>query len=113
KAMSQITEERDFCDGVVCDTRPEAPGADRVYGMYLNTLPFAYRGGARTWRELITGVFEAELAFWPHRRFPLPEVQRLAGGRRAINSFFNYLDFRQIDTDLMDLDSSMREGGTE
>ncbi len=113
KAMSQLTEEPDFCTGLVFDTRPEDPGADKVLGMYINTLPFAYRGGARTWRELITRVFDREVEIWPHRRFPLPEVHRVAGGRRVIDSFFNYLDFRQIDTDLMDVGSSLREGGTE
>jgi amino acid adenylation domain-containing protein len=113
KVMSQLTEERDFCTGLVCDSRPEVPGSDQVIGMYINTLPFAHRGGARTWRELIGRVFDREVEFWPHRRFPLPEVQRVAGCRRVIDSFFNYLDFRQIDTELMDLGSSLREGGTE
>ncbi|MFJ7156742.1 non-ribosomal peptide synthase/polyketide synthase [Streptomyces sp. NPDC101118] len=113
KVMSQLTEERDFHTGLVCDSRPEAPGADLVYGMYLNTLPIHHRGGARTWRELLTQVFAQETELWPNRRFPLPEVQREAGGGRIIDVFFNYLDFRQIDTDLMDLGTSLREGGTE
>ncbi|MEV6951754.1 non-ribosomal peptide synthase/polyketide synthase [Streptomyces sp. NPDC051183] len=113
KVMAQLTEERDFYTGLVCDTRPELPGADLVYGMYLNTLPIHHKGGAATWRELLTQVFAQETELWPNRRFPLPEVQREAGGRRIIDVFFNYLDFRQIDTDLMDLGSSLREGGTE
>ncbi|MFD9359437.1 amino acid adenylation domain-containing protein [Streptomyces sp. NPDC060031] len=113
KVMAQLTEERDFYTGLVCDTRPELPGAELVYGMYLNTLPIHHKGGARTWRELLTRVFAQETELWPNRRFPLPEVQREAGGRRIIDVFFNYLDFRQIDTELMDLGSSLREGGTE
>nr|APD71640.1 non-ribosomal peptide synthetase 5 [Streptomyces sp.] len=113
KVMSQLTEERDFYTGLVCDTRPELPGADLVYGMYLNTLPIHHKGGAGTWRELLTRVFAQETELWGNRRFPLPEVQREAGGRRIIDVFFNYLDFRQIDTELMDLGSSLREGGTE
>ncbi|ATZ23947.1 Tyrocidine synthase 3 [Streptomyces lavendulae subsp. lavendulae] len=113
KVLGQLTEEESFYSGLVCDARPEAPGADRVVGMYLTTLPIAFRRGARTWRELIQGVFATETELWPNRRFPLPEVQREAGSRRIIDVFFNYLDFRQIDTDLMDMSSSVREGGTE
>jgi len=58
-------------------------------------------------------VFASEVELWPHRRFPLPAVQRLAGRERLIEVFFNYLDFHQVDTDLMDVGSSVREGGTE
>ncbi|MDX2554301.1 non-ribosomal peptide synthetase [Streptomyces stelliscabiei] len=113
KVMSQLTEEDAFHSGLVCDARPEAPGAEQVIGMYLTTLPIPFRRGARTWRELVQQVFATETELWPNRRFPLPEVQREAGSRRIIDVFFNYLDFRQVDTDLMDMSSSVREGGTE
>jgi amino acid adenylation domain-containing protein len=113
KVLSQLTEEDAFHSGLVCDARPEAPGAEQVIGMYLTTLPIAFRRGARTWRELIQQVFATETELWPNRRFPLPEVQREAGGGRLIDVFFNYLDFRQVDTDLMDMSTSVREGGTE
>ncbi|WP_440554626.1 non-ribosomal peptide synthase/polyketide synthase [Streptomyces sp. SCPE 10] len=113
KVLSQLTEEDAFHSGLVCDARPEAPGAEQVIGMYLTTLPIGFRRGARTWRELIRQVFAAETALWPNRRFPMPEVQREAGNGRLIDVFFNYLDFRQVDTDLMDMSSSVREGGTE
>ncbi|MGZ0199996.1 amino acid adenylation domain-containing protein [Streptomyces sp. RM1] len=113
KVLSHLTEEDAFHSGLVCDARPEAPGAEQVIGMYLTTLPIGFRRGARTWRELIRQVFAAETALWPNRRFPMPEVQREAGNGRLIDVFFNYLDFRQVDTDLMDMSSSVREGGTE
>ncbi|MFD7622531.1 amino acid adenylation domain-containing protein, partial [Streptomyces sp. NPDC059802] len=113
KVLSQLTEEDSFHSGLVCDARPEAPGAEQVIGMYLTTLPIGFRRGADSWRELIQQVFAEETALWPNRRFPLPEVQREAGHGRLIDVFFNYLDFRQVDTDLMDMSSSVREGGTE
>jgi len=76
----------------VTDARPEVLGADRVHGMFLNTLPFAYDRTARTWRDLVRQVFEREVDLWPHRRYPLPAIQRGAG-RRLIDVFFNYQDF--------------------
>ncbi|HEX6355313.1 amino acid adenylation domain-containing protein [Actinophytocola sp.] len=102
KVLAQLTDERAFHTGLVCDARPERAGADRVYGMYLNTVPFAVDRGARTWRDLLRQVFEREVEFWPYRGFPLPEITRLArGGGRLINVLFNYQDFNQVDADLL------------
>jgi amino acid adenylation domain-containing protein len=102
KVLSRLTDEPAFHAGLVCDARPERIGADRVYGMYLNTIPFAVDRGARTWRELLLRVFEREVDFWPYRGFPLPEINRLApGGRRLVSVLFNYQDFNQVDADLL------------
>ncbi|MFE9564782.1 amino acid adenylation domain-containing protein, partial [Streptomyces sp. NPDC006487] len=113
KVMSQLTVEESFFTGLVCDTRPEAAGADRVYGMYVNTVPFAVDRTARTWRELVRQVFAQEVALWPHRQFPLPAMQRQSGGRRLVDVVFNYQDFRMVDTDLVDVESGVGSGGIE
>ncbi|NGO07967.1 amino acid adenylation domain-containing protein [Streptomyces sp. HC44] len=115
KVMSQLTDEEAFHTGLVCDARPEALGADRVPGMYLNTLPFAVDRGARTWRELVQRVFDREVELWPHRRHPLPEIQRqAAGGRRLLDVMFNYLNFTgAVDTDVIDVDAGLGAGSME
>ncbi|MEO3827710.1 amino acid adenylation domain-containing protein [Actinomadura sp. B10D3] len=114
KVMSQLTEEPAFHVGLVCDARPEILGADRVYGMYLNTLPFPVDRGARTWRELVRRTFEREVELWPHRRHPFPEIQRRAGGRRRlIDVYFNYQDFHQVDTALVDDRAGSDDAPTE
>ncbi|MEO3855320.1 amino acid adenylation domain-containing protein [Acrocarpospora sp. B8E8] len=108
KVLSQLTHEDAVHTGLVCDTRPEVLDADRVYGMFINTVPFPHRPGAATWRELTRQVFAAETAMWPHRRFPLPAIQReLAGGRQLVEVYFNYLDFTVVDTGLVDLPGSI------
>ncbi|MBU3863233.1 amino acid adenylation domain-containing protein [Streptomyces sp. 4503] len=99
KVMGQITDKPAYHTGLVCDIRPEVTGADQVLGMFLNTLPVAVDRSARTWRELLTQVFEREVELWAHRRYPMPVIQREWGGRRLIDVMFNYLDFRQVDTD--------------
>ncbi|MFB4300962.1 amino acid adenylation domain-containing protein [Actinomadura sp. NTSP31] len=111
--LAALTGERGFYTGLVCDARPEALGADRLYGMYLNTVPFTFTPGARTWRELVQEVFAQEVALWPHRRFPLPAVQRIAGGGRLLDVSFNYLDFHQVDTGLIDVGQARGDGNTE
>jgi non-ribosomal peptide synthetase component F len=115
KVLSQLTAETRFHSGLVCDARPEAVGADRVQGMFLNTLPFAHDARARTWREQIRSVFDREVELWPHRRYPLPAIQRATGGR-LIEVLFNYQDFRQdaavAPSGLM-VELSVGEGATE
>ncbi|MFC8667605.1 amino acid adenylation domain-containing protein, partial [Streptomyces sp. NPDC057199] len=113
KVLSQLTSEESFHAGLVGDTRPEAPGADRVLGMYVNTVPFAHDRGAATWRELVRQVFDREVALWPHRHFPLPALQRQAGGQRLVDVVFNYQDFHQVDTDLVDVGAGIGAGGIE
>ncbi|MEV7232504.1 amino acid adenylation domain-containing protein [Streptomyces sp. NPDC051020] len=114
KVLSMVSGEREFFTGLVCDTRPERLGADRVYGMYLNTVPFAFRLAAGTWRELVRDVFAQEVALWPHRRFPLSAMQaRFAEGRRLVDVFFNYLDFHMVDLELVDYAMSVDDSPNE
>jgi amino acid adenylation domain-containing protein/FkbM family methyltransferase len=114
KVMSMLTGEEAFSSGLICDTRPEAAGADRVLGMFLNTVPFPFRRGARTWVELVRQVFETEIALWPHRRFPLGEMQRaFAGGGRLADVYFNYLDFHVLDTELVNVETSIDDSPNE
>ncbi|MFI1016455.1 amino acid adenylation domain-containing protein [Streptomyces sp. NPDC020965] len=115
KVMSTLTEERSLSSGLVCDTRPEVPGADRLYGMFLNTVPFPFRLTAATWRELVADVYARESEVWSYRRYPLSAMRRArAGGdARLIDVFFNYLDFHMVDTDLVDFDDSIDESPNE
>ncbi|MFF4404870.1 amino acid adenylation domain-containing protein [Streptomyces sp. NPDC001404] len=112
--MGRLTGERAFHTGLVCDARPEILGADRVLGMYLNTLPFAHDRSARTWRELVQQVFEREVGLWPHRRYPMAAIQRAWGGsRRLIDVYFNYQDFRQVNAELVDHEGGIDDSPSE
>ncbi|MGZ3145669.1 amino acid adenylation domain-containing protein [Lentzea chajnantorensis] len=113
KVMGQVTYEPAYHTGLVCDVRPEVLGADRVPGMYLNTLPMGVDRSARTWRELLTQVFDAEVELWAHRRYPMPAVQHDWGGGRLINVLFNYLDFHHVDTDRVATGTRMNIGPNE
>ncbi|MFD4909223.1 amino acid adenylation domain-containing protein, partial [Kitasatospora purpeofusca] len=115
KVLGMLTVEESFHTGVVYHGRLEAPGADRVLGMHLNTLPFPVsRGAARTWRELVEGVYRQETEIWAHRRYPLPAIQRAAGNsRELLTILFEYLDFHQVDTDTVDTSATMGDGSNE
>ncbi|HEU5023999.1 MAG TPA: amino acid adenylation domain-containing protein [Spirillospora sp.] len=111
--LAAVAGDGEAHTGLVCDTRPEIAGADRVHGMYVNTLPFPVPRGPATWRELCAEVFRAELELWPHRGYPLPEIQRAAGGGRLIGTIFNYQDFHVVDEEQVDVAAGMGGGGTE
>lgn len=113
KVMSMIMPEAAFSSGLICDTRPEIAGADRVSGMYLNTVPFPFRPSARTWAELVSEVFTTEIDMWPHRRYPFGSIKQENGGERAADVAFLYLDFRMIDTGLVDLDAGIDDSPSE
>ncbi|GLZ29104.1 pyoverdine synthetase D [Lentzea sp. NBRC 105346] len=114
KTMSMLTDAVGFYTGLVCDTRPEVLGADKVPGMYLNTLPFAHDRSAKTWRELLKRTFDQHVELWPHRRFPLAEVHRDAGAtNRLIDTFFIYLDFHVVDGDMVETDTVLDDSPNE
>ncbi|WP_189152426.1 AMP-binding protein, partial [Streptomyces lacrimifluminis] len=114
KVLSLLTEENRFHSGLVFSARPEAPGADRVYGMYLNTLPFTFDADRdRTWEQLVREVFAHEAGMWEHRRYPMPAIQRDAGAERLLDVRFSYQDFDHVDTERVDVGGSSAEGATE
>lgn len=113
KVMSSLTAETAFCSGLVCDTRPEVTGSERVLGMYLNTVPFPFRTGKGNWIELVQEVFRTEIDIWPHRRYPLGDIQRPAAGAFALKDCFIFLDFRMVDYDLVDRDGGIDDSPNE
>ncbi|RLK09870.1 amino acid adenylation domain-containing protein [Micromonospora sp. M71_S20] len=98
KVMSIVTGRQRFFSGLLCNGRPERLRGDEVFGMYLNTVPFAADTSARTWRALVQAVFAGEARLWPHRRYPLPTMQRQWGnGTPLLRVGFSYLDFHVLD----------------
>ncbi|MFE9495174.1 amino acid adenylation domain-containing protein [Streptomyces collinus] len=113
KVLSLLTPAHAFRGGMVADARPEQAGAETVSGMYLNSVPFPYERGARTWGELARQVFGHEVELWPHRRFPMPAMRVPGGERHLIDILFHYLDFHQVDTELIDIMASRDDSPNE
>ncbi|WP_409462545.1 amino acid adenylation domain-containing protein [Amycolatopsis sp. GA6-003] len=114
KVISQVFDESAFSTGLVCDTRPEVAGAERLYGMFLNSVPFPFVLGEGSWRDLVRRVYESEVDMWPHRRYPLSAIRRDdATGRGLIDVLFNYLDFRMIDQEVIDVGESIDDSPNE
>ncbi|MEV4616041.1 amino acid adenylation domain-containing protein [Kitasatospora sp. NPDC049258] len=103
KAVATISGSHRFHSGLVCNGRLETDGGELVRGMHLNTLPLGVELTGTTWSELAGQAFAAEVEAWPHRRFPLPEMQRAWGeGTPLVDVAFTYLDFHVLDNRQID-----------
>jgi amino acid adenylation domain-containing protein len=99
KVLSVLSGMSRFHTGLVANGRLETHGGEAVCGMHLNTLPVGVELTGATWTELVRQVLAEEVAVWPHRRFPLPEMQRAwGGGTPLVEVAFTYLDFHVLDS---------------
>src|SRR4029077_12833426 len=46
-----------------------------------------------SWAELVEQTFAAEREIVPHRRFPLAEIKKLAGGQAPFETAFDFVHF--------------------
>ncbi|MEC3980480.1 non-ribosomal peptide synthetase [Amycolatopsis sp. H20-H5] len=97
--LGRLTGQRTVVTGLVSAGRPESTGGTELAGLFLNTLPFPVELRTESWAALTGRVLAAEQDSSPHRRFPLAEIQRLAGGTAAFDTVFNYTDFHVYTAD--------------
>lgn len=95
-AVRMFTGESDVTTGVIGHGREERDHAERVAGMFLNTLPLRVDTASLNWRGLIDAVVEREREAWPHRRYPLSEIQAELG-RPVAETAFNFVHFHVAD----------------
>jgi surfactin family lipopeptide synthetase A len=93
RALSLITGTADVTTGVFGHGRPEHMDADRMVGLFLNIVPLrAATGGS--WEELVAAVHRTGHEHLPHRRYAYASIQRATGGRRLVETAFNFVNFR-------------------
>ncbi|MET9959164.1 amino acid adenylation domain-containing protein [Streptomyces sp. NPDC006326] len=91
--------------GLVTNGRPELPDADRMRGLFLNSVPFGIRrpGPGQSWLDLLRAVFAAEQELMPHRRVPLARIGRLRPNEPGlVDVLFNYINFHRLSGDSWD-----------
>ncbi|MCH0567041.1 non-ribosomal peptide synthetase [Streptomyces sp. MUM 2J] len=99
--MSLFAERDDSVSGhsigLVTNGRPELPGADRMRGLFLNTVPFGVARPRGSWLALLRDVFAAEQEMLPHRRVPLVRIARLRPTEPGLtDAVFNYVNFHRL-----------------
>ena len=104
KVLSLVSGQEDVLTGMCTNGRPEEVGGEKVFGLFLNTVPVRLRLGGGNWVELARQAFEAERELLPFRRYPLAAIQKGWGRQPLCDEVqFNYMDFHVYD----DLDPSL------
>lgn len=98
KMLSVLSGKGDVVSGLVTNGRPEALDGEQVRGLFLNTLPFRLSIPNGSWADLVRATFEAEWELLPHRRYPLPALQREMGGQPLFEAQFNYVHFHVLES---------------
>lgn len=109
KVLSIVGGQQDVISGLVSNGRPIESGADRLLGLFLNTLPLRVflsnelsnePGGQDlaipqgcSWQNLVKQVFQAENAMRPHRYYPLSQLIKDNGGLSLFDVAFNFVNF--------------------
>ncbi|UGT60610.1 amino acid adenylation domain-containing protein [Nocardia asteroides] len=93
-SLRVLTGRPDVTTGVVGHGRPDRAGAERVAGLFLNTLPIRLDASATTWLDAVLRIAERERAAYPHRRYPLRAI--LAEGGPVFETAFNYVNYHLL-----------------
>lgn len=93
RVMSFLHGKPDVISGLVTNGRPEEIDGERMIGLFLNTVPLRMRMPGGSWLDLVRQMFATERELLPHRRYPLAEIQRVAGGQQLFESTFDFVHF--------------------
>ncbi|WP_099965240.1 non-ribosomal peptide synthetase [Streptomyces sp. JV178] len=93
RALSLITGADDVTTGVFGHGRPEHMDADRMVGLFLNIVPLRARTAGGPLPELVAEVNRVGHEHLPHRRYAYASIQRDLGGRRLVETAFNFVNF--------------------
>ncbi|WP_267132790.1 amino acid adenylation domain-containing protein, partial [Streptomyces durbertensis] len=101
RVLGLVTGASDVVTGLSSNGRLEETDGSEVRGLFLNSLPFRLRLPEGSWADLARAVFAAERAALPHRRYPMPALQRALGGEPLFETGFVYNHFSHVE-DLAD-----------
>ncbi|QEU90696.1 amino acid adenylation domain-containing protein [Streptomyces kanamyceticus] len=89
----------DFTTGLITHGRPEREGAERMVGLFLNTVPVRVTKTETeadgSWLDVVRELFRQERAGRPHQRYPLSAIQE-DHGAPVLHTAFNYVHFHVL-----------------
>ena len=82
--------------GMITHGRPDLPDADRMVGLFLNTVPVRSEVKGRTWIEVTGELFRQERDGHPYRRYPLSAIQQTRDD--VLHTAFNYVNLHVLES---------------
>ncbi|MEU0235892.1 MULTISPECIES: amino acid adenylation domain-containing protein [unclassified Streptomyces] len=95
-----LTGAEDITTGLVTHGRPEVAEAERMAGLFLNTMPFRLRGGRGSWLDLLRDVVGQERDSHPYRAYPLSAIQDDRGGAPLLDTAFTFVRLHNLEAQL-------------
>ncbi|MYS60179.1 MULTISPECIES: non-ribosomal peptide synthetase [Streptomycetaceae] len=92
-----LSGREDVTTGLVTHGRPEAVGADRIAGLFLNTMPVRLTPGQATWLDAVHDVVRAERDAHPYRAYPLSAIQDDRGGAPLLDTAFTFVRLHNLE----------------
>ena len=96
KTISLVTGQKNLMTGLVVNGRPEVLDGDKIFGLFLNTVPMPFDFEPCSWETLVRKAHETEVRIFPHRRYPLAAMQRNRGGGPLFEIGYTYLHFHSV-----------------
>jgi amino acid adenylation domain-containing protein len=87
---------RDYVTGLVTHGRPDLADAERMVGLFVNTMPVRVNTEGLAWLDVARSLYSQEQRSHPHRRFPLSEIHAAQDASFAVESCFNYVHFHVL-----------------
>ena len=110
RVLSLISGQTDVTTGITSNGRPENREGEQVLGLFLNSPPFRMKLKGGSWKELVLETAKQEVALLPYRRYPLADIQMLAGGTNLFDVTFNFVHYH-VYGDIMQVDGVEILGG--
>jgi amino acid adenylation domain-containing protein len=93
KTLAVAVRESEVVTGLAANGRLEVADGDEVRGLFRNILPLRLALQRGSWLDLIQAAARAETAMLPHRRYPLPALQRRRPDQPLVEATFDFVDF--------------------
>ncbi|RMI33157.1 non-ribosomal peptide synthetase, partial [Actinomadura harenae] len=112
--VGRLAGRRDVVFGATVAGRPmELPGAERMVGLFVNTVPVRVRlDPARPFADLLTDLQRRQSLLLDHQYLGLAEIQRAAGPGAAFDTLLVFQNFPRDAGEALRLDGLRISGNT-
>jgi amino acid adenylation domain-containing protein len=92
--LGRFLNKKDVIIGLVVNNRLEEEVGDKLFGLFLNTIPFRYNAGSieKASCQEIINVFRHKLDLNKYKAYPYGKIKQLAGGE-LFEFAFNFIYF--------------------